>query len=191
MVKVSLDNVIEQTNSFEIDFYFLKISGKADLNARLTFLSIMELERYYRNPYIEIIECLNEKDKEQILNMSENDATAFIHSKIIKENFPPIESILNSFINALGENKTIYINKLFMQMILQAKQNNSLVLEFKADDEEDGLSIEKKELLRNEMMNINSLSSIADIIFNYYKKDLKKIYTHFANSVYDFLVKLK
>lgn len=191
MVKVSLDNVIEQTNSFEIDFYFLKISGKADLNARLTFLSIMELERYYRNPYIEIIECLNEKDKEQILNMSENDATAFIHSKIIKENFPPIESILNSFINALGENKTIYINKLFMQMILQAKQNNSLVLEFKADDEEDGLSIEKKELLRNEMMSVNSLSSIADMVFNYYKKDLKKIYTHFANSVYDFLVKLK
>lgn len=190
-VKVSLENVIEATDSFEIDFCFLKISGIAELNARIVFLSIMELERYYRNPYVEILECLNDSDKEKVRELSDNDAIAFIHSKIIKENFPPIESMVNAFMNALAENKTIYINKLFMQMILQARQNNSLNIEFVADGEDDELSIEKKQSLINDMMNTNNLSNIADMIFNYYKKDLKKIYLHFTNSVYDFLVKLK
>ena len=190
-VKVSLENVIEGTDSFEIDFHFLKISGIAELNARLVFLSIMELERYYRNPYTEILECLNDSDKEKVRELSNNDAVAFIHSKIIKENFPPIESMTNAFMNALAENKTIYINKLFTQMILQARQNNSLNVEFVADGEDDGLSIEKKQSLINDMINTNNLSNMADMIFNYYKKDLKKIYLHFTNSVYDFLAELK
>lgn len=189
--KISLDNVIETTSDFIINFNFLSITGKADINARLTFLSIMDLEKYWRNPYIELLNCLNESDKEKLKDLSDDDATAYIYAKMIKEDYPPIESLLNSFMKSIAENKAIYINKLFTQMIIEARNNQSLSVEFVAETDEDGISINAKQNLVKELMNLDTLPSMGDMVFNYYKKDFKQIYLALSNSVYDFLAKLK
>lgn len=189
--KISLDNVINTTSDFRLDFKFLTITGKADINARLTFLAIMDLEKYWRNPYIELLNCLNQQDKEIIRDMNDDDATAFLYAKMIKEDYPPLDSLLNSFMKSIAENKAVYINKLFTQMIVEARENKSLLIEFVAESDEDNLSISTKQNLVKELMSIDMLPSMADMVFNYYKRELKQIHLALSNSVYDFLVELK
>ena len=190
-VKISLDNVIDSTSKFELDFYFLKISGNAELNARLTFLALMDLEKFYRNPYIEILSCLNEADKQEISDMSEADAISFIRKKSLVNDLPTIESIANSFMRAMAENKSININMLFKHILSISKQNNSLNVEFEAEADEDGISVEQKQNLVKEIMGQSTICDVADLIFIYYKKDMKNIYESLTQSVYDFLLQFK
>lgn len=190
-VKISLDNVIDSTSKFELDFYFLKINGNAELNARLTFLALMDLEKFYRNPYTEILSCLNEADKQEISDMSEADAISFIRKKSLVNDLPTIESISNSFMRAMAENKSININMLFKHILSIAKQNNSLNVEFMAEADEDGISVEQKQNLVKEIMGQSTICDVADLIFMYYKKDMKNIYESLTQSVYDFLLQFK
>lgn len=189
--KISLDNVVESVSKFEIDFYFFKVRGQADLNARLVFLSIMELDRFYRNPYTEILECLTPDEKSMVLEMDTENATAFLRTKMVKEDFPPIVSVSNSFMRAIAENKAVNVNKLFADVISQARKNQTLSVEFVAESDEDGLSVDKKQMLINEALQLSSIADIADMCFTYYKRDIKEIYASATDSVHYFLELLR
>lgn len=217
--KISLENVIKNTGEFKLDFFFFTISGNAEPNARLIFLSLMELERYWRNPYTEILECLTQEEIHEIKKLdSEKDATAYIRSKMIKEDFPPLESMVNSFMNSIAKNKTPSIIELFNSLFAQAKKNKSIEIEFKDVVDEEDLThfqtaedkfnfligkafVDKKEkyiidsdkqkIFWSEALKINSLFDVADLAFVYHNGGIKNIHNALANSIYDFLVELK
>lgn len=189
--KISLENVIESVENFELDFNFFRISGKASPNARQTFLSIVEFEKYYRSPYVDFISTLNKAEREELSKMDDDEATAYIMKIFLKEDYPTTQKLENNFAEALALNKMPILNTFLSDLIRQAIENKSINIEFVAENDEDGLAIDKKQMLIKEVLEQKNVCDMADLTFDYYQKEIKLTYSALAFSIHLFLEKLK
>lgn len=155
MYKIDLKEQERKLEGFVLDFYFLKISGKADINARKLFKAITEFDSFGAiNPFFEIIPAMNSEAKAEIdvINQIYNDKMSLIDDNekdkinevkeewfglmeqkireyMIKNDFPTIQTIDNRFIKALVNEKATNIISLYSDLIKQAVLNKSISVE--------------------------------------------------------------
>lgn len=214
---ISLDNVVQSSKDFTLDFGYLTITGMAELPAKLTFMAIMDFESSAIAPVERVLLCMpfEERIKTEALlaeaKQAQIEATdkgldsessdfvskfadtlAVAESFLLKNGLGTLEDLQKDFARKLVNNGLKSIVDLFSHLITKSKNDNSCVVEFKVSDDSDGLSLRKKEALSADIANLTDINAIAHLIFQYYgNKDYEKIYNSLVDSVKSFLESIK
>lgn len=209
---ISLDNVIDSSTKFNLDFYKLNITGTCDLPAKITFLAIMEYEDSMTNPFDRVLSCMPPKDKQEIESLmrkikqeeAENKDNLFyvapslelvlskVNMFLLKNELGSLRDLNKLYIKRVVVSESKHTIELLKNMINQAKSNGSLNVEFKVSNESDGLSLKHKESLASDILNTNDINQIAHLIFQYYhNSSYTDIYDSLQDSLKDFFERIK
>lgn len=213
METIKLETLEKNANEFSIDFYHFTIKGKAEPKARDIFYAINELVKYRPKPLPTIRNCMDDEAKEEFdrvvktmdeelnsANESERASifakydiklTSLLNSYAIRNDLPSIDVISAKARESFVGGKMPYINKMFATLINDSALNKSFNVEFVAEGDDDGVSVEAKTKMIEEMAKSKQLSDMAEVVCNTYKKDFIDIYESVMGSVDDFLEKYK
>ena len=196
MAKIKIDDIVDNLSSFSLDFYFLKISGNVELEARNIFLALNEFSKYYESIYEKILKVIDSDEKEKINNLIEkndNDEFQNFFTEIQRKyNINHHQCVLE-----LGEKifsgECKYILLLLNNLINKAITNSTFELYIYDKTEiENYIHLDEKLIgyIHNEIKQ-GSIINLLNVISNCYKKHYLNIFNSLTQSVIDFLVAIK